>query len=77
MRFAMLSVGAFGDIEDEIDGVSEEPLRQLRRGFDEADGMPAGAQAADDRIDRLLGVELRISIKASLPRGAFAFEVVG
>ena len=64
-------------------------MGQVVGGLDEVDGVTVGAQGVDDRIDGLLGVELRIPIERHavpprLPRmrcgGQIvdaAFEVVG
>jgi hypothetical protein len=59
----VLAVRALGDVEDEIDAVGEEPLRQVFGRLDQMDGVPPGPQRLDDRLDRPRAVELRVAVE--------------
>ena len=73
----MLAMDPFGDIEDQIHPVGQEPARQIRGGFNGMNRVAGQPEGTDNGFDRPLSVKLGLPIERdAVPLVDVAFEVV-
>lgn len=77
MGLAVGAMRAFRDVEDEIDLMGEEPLREVFVGFDEMNVVITGAQRIGNRVDGFGGVKFRAKInRQGFGRLPWTFQII-